>query len=107
MSVREDGKQIRCDGEGCQAVTALPVALRPQLLPPDSGTPAAEGWLFISGNGASRHFCPRCALKQLDRSVDSTDWSCYRSAQQKSHRQEETAIGEDDVPQDSHLFRWL
>ncbi len=66
MSVGGEGKQIHCDGEGCHAVTSLPVALRPVLLPLDHKLPTAEGWLFINVNGVSRHFCPLCAPKQLD-----------------------------------------
>jgi len=72
MSMEEFGKQIHCDGEDCQAVTLAPVALRRQLLPDAPGLPKAEGWLFISGKGASRHFCPRCAVKQLAHIAQAT-----------------------------------
>jgi len=65
-----DGKSIRCDGTGCQAVTAQPVALRSQLMPSHLRRPAAEGWLFITGNGPGRHFCPRCAAMQLGSLID-------------------------------------
>ena len=66
MSVREIGKKILCDGEGCQEVASLPIGLRAQLLSPDPELPAAEGWLFITGKGPSRHFCPSCAQKSMD-----------------------------------------
>ena len=69
MSIEADGRRIHCDGEGCHAVTSHPVALRQQLLLPEPGLPTAEGWLFINRNGAIRHFCPLCSLKQLDFTV--------------------------------------
>ncbi len=65
MSVGTDGKQIRCDGEDCQAVASLPVALRRQLNSMPPSLPTTEGWLFITGNSGGRHFCPHCAPKQL------------------------------------------
>ena len=67
MILEEDGKQIHCDGEGCLAVTCLPIALHPQWLPSSYLLPTVAGWLFISSNGVTRHFCPLCAVKQLDR----------------------------------------
>jgi len=63
--ISADGKWIQCDGTGCQEVTAQPVALRSQIMPTHHRRPAAEGWLFIIGNGSGRHFCPRCAAVQL------------------------------------------
>lgn len=66
MSLGETGRQISCDGEDCETVAALPIALRAQLLAPEPELPAPEGWLFITGNGPNRHYCPRCAPKLLD-----------------------------------------
>lgn len=70
MSICEDGKHIHCDGDGCRAVTSHPVALRSQLTSADYRVPSVEGWLFIN-NGISRHFCPSCELKQLNRITHS------------------------------------
>jgi hypothetical protein len=67
MSTRADRNQILCDGENCGAVASLPIALRPCLIPRHLRLPAPEGWLFILSAGPDRHFCPRCAQKQLDR----------------------------------------
>ena len=66
MSVTEGGKQIVCDGEDCQAVAFLPIALRAQLYSPEMRLPSAEGWLFVNCNSARRHFCPDCTRKQLE-----------------------------------------
>jgi hypothetical protein len=81
MSVSEIGKRILCDGEGCQAVASPPIALRAQLHSPDPELPTAEGWLFITGRGSSRHFCPRCALHSLDSDVFS-NFSSHLPGQQ-------------------------
>jgi len=64
--VSEIGKRILCDGADCSAEASLPIALRALLRPHDSEGPSAAGWLFITGNGPSRHFCPNCASKSLD-----------------------------------------
>ncbi len=65
MSLSISEAQLLCDGEGCQAVTSPPIALRSQLLPPDLRQPAGEGWLFLYGSGPTRHLCPRCAEQRL------------------------------------------
>jgi hypothetical protein len=67
MSLIENGKQIRCDGEGCEALTRAPVGLRPLLSNKSMMPPAAEDWLFIVRQNADRHFCPRCAQPILRR----------------------------------------
>ena len=65
MSEAGEGRQIRCDGPGCSAAGHLPVALRPVLARPGERRAAADGWLFIAGDGGRRHFCPRCARRHL------------------------------------------
>lgn len=71
MSLSTNEKWILCDGEECQATASLPIALRSQLLPLHLREATANGWLFMSGTGASQHFCPRCAASQLERMVAS------------------------------------
>jgi len=65
MCLSEDQQHLHCDGQDCDARTAIPVALRStlQAQPPH----AADGWLFVVGTGVSLHFCPHCALRQLER----------------------------------------
>ena len=66
MSVTHDGRQIRCDGTDCNAVAALPVALRPVLTPrPHQKSSTAEGWLFVSRGGCLRHYCPACVYQHF------------------------------------------
>ena len=79
MSLGTDGKQIRCDGEGCRAVAALPVALRRQLIPLQPGLPEAEGWLFINSHGDCRHFCPLCSPQQLNHIALAPDYPPQKS----------------------------
>lgn len=59
-------------------MTPLPVALRSRLTPSHLRTPAAEGWLFITGNGPGRHFCPCCAAAQLNQIVDQDQAVPYK-----------------------------
>jgi hypothetical protein len=61
MSVSEIRNRILCDGADCKATAALPIGLRALLVVPDPEAPVATGWLFITGSGPSRHFCPQCA----------------------------------------------
>ncbi len=65
MSLRQDGKKIACDGPGCTATAAIPVALRSRLLSGQSAGQAVEGWLFVLSQGGGRHFCPYCAHQHL------------------------------------------
>ena len=61
MALDAKGQSIHCDGEGCEAETPVPVALRRTL---DSGTrksEAAQGWLFVVSGDGCLHFCPHCA----------------------------------------------
>ncbi|MBV9848978.1 MAG: hypothetical protein JO250_04740 [Armatimonadetes bacterium] len=67
MSVAHDGQSVTCDGDGCRAVAALPVALRPVLSRDTAGQATrAEGWLFAAGRTGWRHFCPDCARRYLE-----------------------------------------
>lgn len=65
MSLSPDGRYIICDGEGCLAWAAVPVALRP-LLGPDRTTAQSNGWLFVARRGKQRHFCPDCLPLYLE-----------------------------------------
>jgi hypothetical protein len=69
MSLTADQKHIRCDGEGCEAVTPAPVALRPLLNRDDCAPQAAEGWLFVVRQGVSSHYCPACLEQALTRTA--------------------------------------
>ena len=64
MSVAEDGRQIRCDGQECRATARLPVALR-HVLTGSGERRGVEGWLFVTREDDQRHFCPRCAHRHL------------------------------------------
>ena len=72
VSLAENGKQIRCDGAGCQASVCAAVALRPLLASAQSERRSQQGWLFVVGRERSdssvdKHYCPRCAPEYLRR----------------------------------------
>lgn len=69
MSIDNTGRYIRCDGKECEEVALAPIALNPSLGVSAAGLPSAAGWLFITGSGAGRHFCPQCALLPLSEIV--------------------------------------
>ena len=66
MSKGERGQFILCDGEGCQACVPAPVALRPSLSAETQEMLTAKKWLYVTGQGDSRHFCPQCADAYLE-----------------------------------------
>lgn len=62
MSFIDEGRKVRCDGDGCQEQTSLPVALHVTLSSAEGPSSAqADGWLFLIRAGQCRHYCPRCA----------------------------------------------
>ena len=66
MSASADGKRIYCDGLGCTADSALPIALHPALTPIARSVLSADRWLFIVKTGTSLHYCPACAGNFLE-----------------------------------------
>ncbi len=65
MSVHIGGQYIHCDGEKCEAIAHLPVALRSTLGRSPRVSDAA-GWLFKQCGNLTLHFCPKCAFKYID-----------------------------------------
>jgi hypothetical protein len=65
MSIAEGGKEIRCDGMGCQASAAVPIALHPRLAEGGPNVRPTDGWLYVVGNGKELHFCPNCTRQRL------------------------------------------
>jgi hypothetical protein len=68
MSLIRQGQSIRCDGKGCQAEASAPVALR-STLGGERASNTTYGWLFVIRHSGNLHFCPNCALLQIQ-SVD-------------------------------------
>jgi len=66
MSLDTSGQQIQCDGAGCEARAAAPVALRSFLRESDPAAASTFGWLFLVSQNKSEHYCPRCAARRLD-----------------------------------------
>lgn len=62
MCLSVDGQHVLCDGKDCLSTTPVPVALRPTLNA-QANLQLAEGWLFVIGSVACRHYCPLCAIK--------------------------------------------
>ncbi len=65
MSITHNGRQITCNGDGCQAEADAPVALHPLLCGDDSSKQQINGWLFIASGGEWRHYCPSCLIGYL------------------------------------------
>ena len=61
MSASMDGKSLHCDGPNCNAISSVPIALRPSLLPSHRTIPTPDGWLFILKRDVALHYCPVCA----------------------------------------------
>lgn len=67
MSLDESGRYILCDGEGCRAITTVPVVLYPSQTPTAQVPAIGEGWLYIVKQKATRHFCLSCTRPMLAR----------------------------------------
>ena len=61
MSISIDGKQILCDGPGCNRTARPPVGLRPVLSGASSDRQTVAGWLFVDTADGIRHYCPGCS----------------------------------------------
>ena len=73
MSKGADGRHIVCDGEGCDACAAIPVALRPMLMTSAQAASDSAGWLYIYKRSVSLHFCPSCARRYLESHYDGLE----------------------------------
>lgn len=71
MSLSVDNRFIHCDGELCHEAAQLPVGLRSELgRGYQPTTRSVNGWLFITSQGRSGHFCPKCSAAYLVRIGD-------------------------------------
>ena len=58
------GRTIRCDGEGCEAKTLMPVTLRRNKDKEErEAEKTAQGWLFVIRGDNPQSFCPKCAKR--------------------------------------------
>jgi hypothetical protein len=67
MSLSKDGRTVRCDGGECTNAVPAPVALRRTVqtkIPPESDS--ITGWLFVTTQRGTRHYCPSCITSYLD-----------------------------------------
>lgn len=65
MSILRDGQQITCDGEGCTDTAFLPVGLNSSISPRTLDLRVARGWLFVSREEGSSHYCPHCIPRYM------------------------------------------
>jgi hypothetical protein len=70
MSISKDGMEIVCDGEGCQNRVKPPIGLRSTLSKASAGRQPLAGWLFVNGQGETRHYCPTCAAGMFEGSTE-------------------------------------
>ena len=74
MSLIEHGREIVCDGPGCNRRARPPIGLRKQVqaqatddsfyCDDDAGL---AGWLFVTEGNNTSHYCPECGKAQLAR----------------------------------------
>ncbi|MDR3710692.1 MAG: hypothetical protein P4L33_20520 [Capsulimonadaceae bacterium] len=70
MSLTNDGKQIKCDGAGCDKMAHPPVGLRPLLSGGGGDRQTVAGWLFVNAQQGIRHYCPACAAAYISVGTD-------------------------------------
>ena len=66
VSFSRDGRFIHCDGKLCHEAAQLPVGLRSDLKRDRQPTArSVNGWLFITSEGKTGHFCPKCSAAYI------------------------------------------
>lgn len=59
---------LRCDAEGCDSTTEIPIRLRQyydDAILELRNESSAAGWVFISSKTYDKHYCPQCAEKYI------------------------------------------
>ncbi len=65
MSLHKNGRLLTCDGVGCSASASIFVSFATVDIGGTVVQTPRMGWLYVTEEGRTRHFCPECGKLYL------------------------------------------